>query len=146
MLMIRKKEKEDTIRAVSNNVAKVILKSILQILKAMKLKVQNRLNSCFGPLLSPAGHDSMIPELTGAALSQLRRKIECKLPRSNNSLESWHKALAQDIVDHPNFNRLVHHLLKEQNLKDCHSEQIKTGDDEIEYAYLNRYSNKEHFE
>ncbi|RNA10716.1 hypothetical protein BpHYR1_012700 [Brachionus plicatilis] len=54
-------------------------------------------------------------------VSELRKRIERKLLRSNNSLESWHKAISQDIVDHPNINRLEHHLIKEQNLKDCHS-------------------------
>ena len=38
------------------------------------------------------------------------------LPRSNNSIEAWHKSLAQDINSHPETNKLINHLVKEQHL------------------------------
>ena len=53
--------------------------------------------------------------------------MSCNLPRSNNSIEAWHKALAQDINCHPEINKLMNHLLKEQHLVEICLEQIKSG-------------------
>ncbi|RNA27654.1 hypothetical protein BpHYR1_048974 [Brachionus plicatilis] len=49
------------------------------------------------------------------------------LPRSNNSIEAWHKAFSQDIHSHPETNRLINHFLKEQHLMEICLEQIKHG-------------------
>ncbi|CAF0828909.1 unnamed protein product [Brachionus calyciflorus] len=55
------------------------------------------------------------------------KRISSNLPRSNNSIEAWHKALAQDINSHPEINKFVNHLIKEQNLMEICLEQIRTG-------------------
>ncbi|CAF1121885.1 unnamed protein product [Brachionus calyciflorus] len=57
----------------------------------------------------------------------LRKRIQKGLPRSNNSLEAWHKSLSQDIGSHPNVNKLAKHLKNEQHLTDVLIEQINSG-------------------
>ncbi|CAF1124225.1 unnamed protein product [Brachionus calyciflorus] len=57
----------------------------------------------------------------------VRKRMEKNLPRSNNSVEAWHKAMSQDIPDHPNVNKLIDFLLKEQHLTEILIQQIKSG-------------------
>ncbi|RNA20738.1 hypothetical protein BpHYR1_027277 [Brachionus plicatilis] len=38
-------------------------------------------------------------------------RVSENLPRSNNSIEAWHKAFSQDIYSHPETNRLINHFL-----------------------------------
>ncbi|RMZ97800.1 hypothetical protein BpHYR1_051336 [Brachionus plicatilis] len=45
----------------------------------------------------------------------------------NKRLRSRHKALAQDINNHPETNKLINHLIKEQHLVEVCLEQIKNG-------------------
>ncbi|RNA31545.1 hypothetical protein BpHYR1_018914 [Brachionus plicatilis] len=48
----------------------------------------------------------------------LRKRIQKGLPRSNNSLDTWHKSLSQDFGSHPNVNKLANYLKNEQHLTD----------------------------
>ncbi|RNA16710.1 hypothetical protein BpHYR1_006807 [Brachionus plicatilis] len=57
----------------------------------------------------------------------LRKRIQKGLPRSNNSLEAWHKSLSRDVGSHPNVNKLAKHLKNEQHLTDVLIEQINSG-------------------
>ncbi|RNA02870.1 hypothetical protein BpHYR1_049100 [Brachionus plicatilis] len=43
----------------------------------------------------------------------LRKRIQKGLPRSNNSLEAWHKSLSKDVGSHPDVNKLAKHLKNE---------------------------------
>ena len=49
------------------------------------------------------------------------------LPRSNNSLEAWHRSLAQDINSHPFVNKCIKHFIREQHVTEISFEQIKSG-------------------
>lgn len=49
------------------------------------------------------------------------------LSRSNNSIEASHKAISQDIHSHPETNKLISHLFKEQHFIEICLEQINSG-------------------
>ncbi|CAF0922766.1 unnamed protein product [Brachionus calyciflorus] len=57
----------------------------------------------------------------------VHKRVEKNLPRSNNSIEAWHKSLSQDIGSHPSVNKLAKHLKSEQHLTDVLLEQIRGG-------------------
>lgn len=49
-------------------------------------------------------------------------------PRTNNSLESWHKQFASDIHSHPDINKLLNKFREEQKSMEFLYEQLKDGD------------------
>ena len=50
------------------------------------------------------------------------------IPRTNNSLESWHKQFAADISVHPDVNDLVKKFRIEQHSMELLYQQLKSGD------------------
>ncbi|RNA12854.1 hypothetical protein BpHYR1_038637 [Brachionus plicatilis] len=49
------------------------------------------------------------------------------MPRSNTSLEAWHKSFSQDIASHPCVNELIKNFIIEQHAVECRLEEIKSG-------------------
>jgi hypothetical protein len=50
------------------------------------------------------------------------------LPRTNNSLESWHKVFELTCKKHPSVNKLIEHFRIEQQNTDILYDQIQAGD------------------
>ncbi|CAF1014998.1 unnamed protein product [Brachionus calyciflorus] len=50
------------------------------------------------------------------------------IPRTNNSLESWHKQFSQSICDHPDVNDLVKKFREEQHSMEISYKQLRSGD------------------
>ncbi|CAF0992663.1 unnamed protein product, partial [Brachionus calyciflorus] len=74
----------------------------------------------------PGSKVRIVPDFPIKTWNVHKRVLE-NLPRSNNSLEAWHKAVAQEINSHPEINKLVNHFIKEQHLAEICLEQIKCG-------------------
>ncbi|CAF0752698.1 unnamed protein product [Brachionus calyciflorus] len=55
------------------------------------------------------------------------KRVIKDLPRTNNNIEAWHKALAQDIESHPTLIKLISHLKKEQKLAEKLIDEIHGG-------------------
>lgn len=49
-------------------------------------------------------------------------------PRSNNSLESWHKQFAADVNSHPDVNKLINKFREEQKSMEFMLKQLQAGD------------------
>ncbi|CAF0927297.1 unnamed protein product [Brachionus calyciflorus] len=60
-------------------------------------------------------------------LWNLNKRVLNDMPRSNNSIEAWHKALAQDVQSHPTIDKLLRHIQKEQSLTDTLIHQVEHG-------------------
>ena len=50
------------------------------------------------------------------------------LPRTNNSLESWHKQFASDIRAHPSVNMIIEKFRIEQKNMENSLKQVESGD------------------
>ena len=75
---------------------------------------------------TPGSKKRVVPLFPKETWNVTKRVLE-NLPRSNNSIESWHKAMSQDINSHPKINKFISHLIKEQHLMEICYEQIKHG-------------------
>ena len=61
-------------------------------------------------------------------LWNVHRFVLADEPRTNNSLESWHKQFASDVHSHPDVNKLVNKFRQEQKNMEILYEQLKSGD------------------
>ena len=55
-------------------------------------------------------------------------RVMANEPRTNNSIESWHKQFAHDCKDHPTVYKLIRHFQLEQKNTEVLLSQLKVGD------------------
>lgn len=55
-------------------------------------------------------------------------RVVADKPRTNNSIESWHKQFANDIHAHPTVNKLIKQFILEQKNTEVLLSQIRVGD------------------
>ena len=62
------------------------------------------------------------------ALWNVRDRVERVLPRTNNSVEGWHRAFDLRInITHPSFSKLIHKIILEQSDNEVTLEKLKSG-------------------
>ncbi|RNA10273.1 hypothetical protein BpHYR1_037581 [Brachionus plicatilis] len=83
-------------------------------------------NNYIGGLVNESSRTRSVP-LFPIATWNVHERVIRDLPRSNNSLEAWHRSLAQDLSSHPNVNKCIKHFLREQHATEIAIEQLKSG-------------------
>ena len=81
--------------------------------------------------------------LFSIGLLNVRDRIECALPRTNNSVEGWHRAFDIRIsITHPSISKLIRKIVAEQSDNGITLEKFRSGHElaksKKKYIQLNR--------